>query len=381
MTIRKRRTPSPAFRLPPPYESISGEHAALKVDGVDPFCALMQVAAEDTHADYVICRGYDTRTRKFTDYEAGNADKPGFAVAKPYGKRRTGLYEVAQVFPALLPLGRKGQNPGVAADSSGHPADLDEEVEILYTDEGIVINWLLLDDGSENMIRWGIALADWVDVPDSYVWMAECDRDGTNQRLPAFPVYLPRSTDQDPAIFTGYVIGWAPDESGARICVTDYMDDLIGTLRMVKTEDAIPGRGWRECDGVGDAWDFTGRVPMGRDEDGPADEDVEGDTGGYSYHGPAAGPKDPGVNNHDDHPEHSHTTTNVGGVDTVQAIAWGTHGHIDGVEVTTDGLDTFDINWGEYVEENGVNNAAAMSHTHTDNRMRYKVVIMIERFE
>jgi len=129
-------------------------------EGVYPYCAMMQVAAEDTCADYVICRGFDTRIRKFIDYAESDPNNPGIPVAKPYGKRQTGQYEIGQVFAALLPLQtgnpsptdapiRFGQNPGVAAVSQGHPADLDEDVEILYTDDGKVINWLLVDAAAD----------------------------------------------------------------------------------------------------------------------------------------------------------------------------------------------------------------------------------------
>lgn len=165
--FRKRRQPTPNFRLPPPYQPITGVQAPLMVQGIFPYCAMVQVAAEDTHEKYVLCRGHDTRINKFIDYEAGNADKPGIPVAKPYGNRIVGMYQIAQVFPAVLPLQgthpqradwygshaptptsvpwRVGQNPGVAETSKGHPEDLQETIEILYTDEGVVINWMLLD--------------------------------------------------------------------------------------------------------------------------------------------------------------------------------------------------------------------------------------------
>jgi len=143
VTIRKRRQPTPGFRLPPPYNPFTGEHAPVKLEGTFPYCALMQVAAEDTEDDYVICRGYDPRIDRYIDYESGNADKPGIPVAKPYGARTTDQYEVGEVHEAFLPVCELGQTPGVAASSSGHPADLDEDVEILYTTDGKVINWML----------------------------------------------------------------------------------------------------------------------------------------------------------------------------------------------------------------------------------------------
>lgn len=147
MTLRKRRTPSPAFKIPPPYNPISGEQSQLMVGGLFPYCAMMQVAADDTEADYVICRGFDPRVKRYFDYVEGDADKAGIPVAKPYGSRQEGVYTVGQVFPAVLPLTKLGQNPGVAATSDGHPADLTEAVELLYTTDSKAVNWLLIDSG------------------------------------------------------------------------------------------------------------------------------------------------------------------------------------------------------------------------------------------
>jgi hypothetical protein len=156
--FRKRKQPTPHFRQPPPYEPITGERAPLKVEDVFPYVAMMQVAAEDTIQDYVLCRGFDVRMARFIDYAAGDANKPGIPVAKPYGSRRTGVYEVGQIFPAVLPLQtdnsspvsvewRVGQNPGVATVTQGHPADLYEKVDFLKDANGVFINWMLLDTG------------------------------------------------------------------------------------------------------------------------------------------------------------------------------------------------------------------------------------------
>ena len=151
--MRKRRHPTPGFKILPPYQPITGERAGLMVPGVHPHCAMMQVAAADTHDDYVVCRGYDTRVKRFFDYDATDADKPGIAVGKPFGNRSSGAYEIGQIFPALIPLTRIGQTPGVAADSTGHPADLDELVDILYDDNDRPINWMLLDLGETVGLR------------------------------------------------------------------------------------------------------------------------------------------------------------------------------------------------------------------------------------
>lgn len=156
--LRKRKQPTPGFKLPAPFQPITGERAPLVVKGVFPYVAMMQVAAEDTERDYVLCRGFDVRINRFIDYAVGDDDKPGIPVAKPFGKRYAGAYRVAQIFPAILPLQtdnpspsdvpwRVGQNPGVSTVTSGHPADLDEEVEALKDTGDIYINWMLLDEG------------------------------------------------------------------------------------------------------------------------------------------------------------------------------------------------------------------------------------------
>jgi len=156
--FRKRKQPTPDFKLPPPYNTVTGERAPLKIEHVFPYVAMMQVAAEDTQRDYVVCRGFDVRFARFIDYKAGDANNPGIPVAKPYGSRRTGIFEIGQIFPAVLPLQtenaspasvewRVGQNPGVATVSEGHPASLSEKVDFLKDTNGIYIAWMLLDSG------------------------------------------------------------------------------------------------------------------------------------------------------------------------------------------------------------------------------------------
>lgn len=173
---RKRRRPTPHYKVPPPYNPLHGEQANLRQEGVSPFCAMVQVAAEDTHENYVVCRGFDPRILKFIDYAEGDASKPGISVAKPFGKRRTGTYEIGEIYPALLPTQgnadfmdfrqvtfippspvgvnwRLGQNPGVVQGGGldgGQPENLSGTIEILYDDSGKVINWLLIDsDGGD----------------------------------------------------------------------------------------------------------------------------------------------------------------------------------------------------------------------------------------
>lgn len=174
---RKRKNPTPHFKAPPPYNPLHGENANLRQEGTSPFCAMMQVAAEDTYDDYVICRGFDPRILRFIDYAEGDQNKPGISVAKPFGKRTPGTYEIAEVFPALLPTQgnanfqdfrqvvyvppspvavewRVGQNPGVVTGGGlegGQPETLEDEIEILYDHNGKAINWLLIDSSSQSL--------------------------------------------------------------------------------------------------------------------------------------------------------------------------------------------------------------------------------------
>ena len=233
MTIRKRRTPTPDFRLPPPYQPITGERAPLLADGDYPYCAMMQVATEDTHDNYLVCRGYDPRIKKFFDYEEGNDDKPGIPVAKPYGQRYLRGYQVGQVFPAVIPVTRIGQTSGVAAVSQGHPADLDEEIEILYDDNSHVITWLLIDTGvGSDVVRFEL-------VDD--MTLGECSR-----------AFVREFIDDDEAKPCGY---WETD-MGQLIWVQDPARQLCGWS------------GWELVDGVWTrpTWAGDGGTPEVFDE-------------------------------------------------------------------------------------------------------------------
>lgn len=145
---RKRRLSGGELGVTP-YEPMSGEYAPLQIVGVAPYCALVQVAHEDDKDDYLTCRFYDPRTKRFYDYDESDGSKNGISIAKPYGRRERGLYKVGQVFPAFLPLVRIGQNAGKATvgDDAGHPNDLDDEVGHFRDDDLKYISWMLIDCG------------------------------------------------------------------------------------------------------------------------------------------------------------------------------------------------------------------------------------------
>lgn len=205
MTKRKSRQPTPHFKLPPPYQPRTGERAKLLVEGDYPYVAMMQVVEADTHCNYVVCRGWDPRDRKYF------TETPGIPVAKPYWNRMKGVYRIGQVFPAVLPLPagfkdgdvtvpRIGQNPGEAlpdgGECKGHPDDLDEEVTLLTDDGGAFINWMLIDGGKER-VRFCTkdahpgangetalvfeAYAPGVWNPATHKWVFTCDPDHTHK--------------------------------------------------------------------------------------------------------------------------------------------------------------------------------------------------------
>lgn len=150
---RKRASPAPAFRQPAPFDPTTGQYAPIGRQGILSRCAMMQIVGddetvtnEDTHDDYVVCRGFDPETRKFYD---------SLNVAKPYGIRGTNPYQLAEVYPAIKPKTALGDTSGVAATTTGHPANLAEEVEILKDDDENPIAWLLLTAPDTLQLRWG----------------------------------------------------------------------------------------------------------------------------------------------------------------------------------------------------------------------------------
>lgn len=188
--FRKIRRPTPHYKIPPPFNPITGGNADLQVDGAYPYCSMMQIAEEDTYEHYVICRGFDTRIARFVDYEKGNPDKPGISVAKMFGSRGSEEYGVGQgsarkfrvgeIFPAFLPTQgvgafpidnipsftppspvgvpwRVGQNPGYTDQTDvwgGHPEDLGSVVSVLYDHNGKVVNWMFIHADTERHFRF-----------------------------------------------------------------------------------------------------------------------------------------------------------------------------------------------------------------------------------
>ncbi len=299
MTSRKRRRPTPFFGIPPPFSPITGEYATLRVEGIYPYCAMMQVAVADTYADYVICRGFDPRILKFIDYEAGNADKPGISVAKPFGNRTIGAYTVAQVYPAFLPTQgpagrgglegdytppsptavdwRVGQNPGKASTalSGGQPTNLSATITELIDHNSKYVQWMLIDRGSGGgETSWGVAKTNWTDNGAScdHVVIYPCDDcEGTNPDTGTeITVLLPKAAEQDPNVVTDDVIAYMEAEDATHVAVTDYLDEKIGTVKMWALASGSVQPGWAVMNGsdnagpAGSAIDLTDKFVRGK---------------------------------------------------------------------------------------------------------------------
>jgi hypothetical protein len=167
--FRKKRRPTPSFQIPSPFNAMRGSFGDLEIEGVFPYCVLLQVACEDKYPNHVVCRGFDVRMLKFVDFAEGSSEKPGISVAKPYGCRVSEggakRYRIGEIYPAFLPTQgeadvdphyvppspveiklRLGQNPGVTDVETygGHPKCLTDEVSVLYDHNGKVINYMFV---------------------------------------------------------------------------------------------------------------------------------------------------------------------------------------------------------------------------------------------
>lgn len=232
---------------------------------------MMQVAATDSYANYLICRGFDPRIRKFIDYEYGNPDKPGISVAKPYGNRTAAKYTIGEVYPAFLPTQgtpdytppsptavdwRVGQNAGACSEGTadGQPNALTDAITELIDHNSKHVQWLLVDrgEGADTYVQWGIAKTNWTDNGSScdHVVVYTCDdAEGANPTVIEVTVLLPKTAEQDPNVVTDDVIGYMQAEDGTYVAVTDYLDEKIRTVKMWTGTEADIQPGWALMDG------------------------------------------------------------------------------------------------------------------------------------
>jgi len=92
---------------------------------------------------------------------------------------------------------------------------------------------------SSTTVSWGVATANWTDNGascDHVTVQAAEDCEGTNPTGPTLTILLPKNIDgadgMDPNIESGAVIGYMNAAGSSKVCVTDYLDDKIGTVKL-----------------------------------------------------------------------------------------------------------------------------------------------------
>jgi len=196
-------------------------------------------------------------------------------------------------------------------------------------------------------VRAGTAQADWEENGgDPRVSVLDPDR----SPLP-FWVYLPCPAHQDPAVYSGDDVCYLVDNSGVAYAPW-YGSDKLGTIKLWSGNPAnlandLPG--WKLCDGgaagagdkvAGNRPDLKGRFVVGYDN-GDADYNAIGNTGGFKLHGDTE-------NGHPDHPNHRHeldgftykeveVQSGTGVADVMQMMAGGVAPWTSGAAPAADG--------------------------------------------
>lgn len=107
-----------------------------------------------------------------------------------------------------------------------------------------------------------------------------------------FNVYLPSpSSATDPNVEEDTIIGYTTDKDGRRVCVTDYLDECRGSIKIWSGSAPDIPHGWSLCDGSGTTPNLQGKFILGARPgggDGPFDNEGSqndiGDTGGVRKH-------------------------------------------------------------------------------------------------
>jgi len=126
----------------------------------------------------------------------------------------------------------------------------------------------------QGAVYWAKARFNWVNLPgnDSYVDCYLClDRRGKATLPTNVRVYLPRQSainetkksGQDPNVVADAVILFAYDANGEAVCISDYLDDKIGTIKAWdRPDDEIPP-GWKLLTSINGTslWDPVAKYP------------------------------------------------------------------------------------------------------------------------
>ena len=169
-------------------------------------------------------------------------------------------------------------------------------------------------------VRWGICQANWTYTGGVYpsqggharVTVKECDDSvGTNPHGDNIVVYLPKNASGDPNLVAGDVLAFVLATNGTPVCVSSYMDDPIGTVKMFTGNSGQVRPGWACMGGGneskhlnGNSWNMEGKFARHSCSDG-----LVGTTGGSDTHnhGGVTGYNETGITVND-HPPHKHAT-------------------------------------------------------------------------
>ncbi len=165
----------------------------------------------------------------------------------------------------------------------------------------------IVDGPTAQTVRWARAYADHTlaGSSNSNAHYVECQRvddvtgagyDGSSAH---FNVLLPSpSSATDPNVQAGSVVGYTIDPDGNNVCVTGYLDDARGMIKIWSGAAASIPHGWKLCDGSTYGSfatpDLRGKFVLGAQPGGstPFDDDGNsndiGDTGGTIKHTHAA---------------------------------------------------------------------------------------------
>lgn len=230
MVLKRKRALAPYFKVPQPLNPLTGQRAPIGNPVDLTRIAMVQVSDEDTHDNYVVCRLFDPECGKLL------FDVP---VAKTYGTRGTFPYRIGEVYPAAKPRTRLGDNAGVASTSTGHPADLDEEVEMLVDDDNNPVAWLLLDrptsagiqfrnDSSETAPAYAIMAVTGAICDDSGGWFLTVDKPSAN----FFRVYVVNGGQEVPG-------GGSDDSFGVCFDGSDGPVEVLCDLESVENGEEL----------------------------------------------------------------------------------------------------------------------------------------------
>ena len=133
---------------------------------------------------------------------------------------------------------------------------------------------------------WGVAQANWVDNGSScdHVVVLKADNcAGDNPTGSNVTVLLPKVAEGDPNVISGDVIAYKTADGSENVCVSDYLDDKIGTVKLWSLSSGTIPPGWVLVDGsansTGSGIDVDGKFVRG--------SSTAGTTGGSDFHGHA----------------------------------------------------------------------------------------------